>query len=125
MEQSSFKTLRRKWNGFKTHPLGGKELAEQLTYYESRLYRAVSSKELLAWLSKGSMKDKTKEVQNLSKFIATLDRLAAWVKESILKHEDLQLRVTEIQRWMAVAEVVSPNHHAKCNSFGLQRNATT
>jgi hypothetical protein len=106
-DQLSFTRLRRKWNGFKIQPPTPREFAEQLTYYESRLFCAIRSRELLGWLKCHTSKD----VQNLSKFVSTCDRLAGWVKESILKEAGVVQRAEEIQRWIIVAEVsfVSPS----------------
>lgn len=77
------------------------ELAQQLTFYEQRLYAELRSREVLRWAR--SQKDDT--VAHVSAFCATHDRLASWVKLSVLSHDGIGKRADTINHWIKVAEV--------------------
>jgi predicted amino acid dehydrogenase len=48
-------------------------------------------------------------VSNLQKAFATFDRLAAWVKASILNTEGLGRRADMVDFWIKVTEVINPS----------------
>lgn len=77
------------------------ELARQLTLYEARLYLKVRPHECLTWSStqKGDI------VQSLRSFVSTSDKVAAWVKMSVLGNDALGKRADAIELWIKVAEV--------------------
>lgn len=79
------------------------ELAQQLTLYESRLYSQIRARECLVW-----HKVQTGEaVQNLVAFAAHSNKLASWVKYSILTKDGLGRRADTVDRWIRVAEVIN------------------
>lgn len=77
------------------------ELAQQLTLLEHRLYVKISPRECLRWtkLQTGDA------VANLSALCAIHDKIAAWVKMSVLLHEGLGKRADTVDFWIRVAEV--------------------
>ncbi|KAL5533752.1 hypothetical protein ACEPAG_212 [Sanghuangporus baumii] len=76
------------------------DLAAQLMLYEHRLYVKIRPRECLLWA-----KSQTGEgVANLSAFSATHDRIAAWVKNSVLANDGLGKRADAIDYWIKVAE---------------------
>lgn len=77
------------------------EVAQHLTLYEYRLYAKIRPSECMEWLKTQA----GPKVDNLSRFIATNDRLVAWVKYSILKEDGLGRRADIIDFWIKVAEV--------------------
>lgn len=77
------------------------ELANQLTILESRAYMKIRPGELLVF----PQNPKGDGVQNLTSFCAMNDRLAAWVKLSILLNDGLGKRADTIDHWIKVAEV--------------------
>ena len=77
------------------------ELANQLTILESRAYMKIRPGELLIF----PQNQKGDVVRNLISFCAMNDRLAAWVKLSILSYDGLGKRADTIDHWIRVAEV--------------------
>lgn len=77
------------------------ELANQLTILESRAYMKIRPGELLIF----PQNPKGDGVRNLTSFCAMNDRLAAWVKLSILSNDGLGKRADTIDHWIKVAEV--------------------
>jgi len=76
------------------------EVAQHLSLFESDLYRKVSPHECFLW-------SKVKEgdsVKNILAFCATHDRLADWVKYSILEVSVLGKRANLVDFWIRVAE---------------------
>jgi len=77
------------------------EVAQHLSLLESDLYRKIGSQECFLWA-------KVKEgdtVKNIRSFCATHDRLADWVKYSILEVSALGKRANLVDFWVRVAEV--------------------
>lgn len=77
------------------------ELANQLTILESRAYMKIRPGELLIF----PQNPKGDGVRNLTNFCAMNDKLAAWVKLSILSNDGLGKRADTIDHWIKVAEV--------------------
>jgi son of sevenless len=77
------------------------DLARQLTLYEAGLYIKVRPHECLTWGSN----QKGETVRNLRAFVATSDKLASWVKMSVLNNDALGKRADTIELWIKVAEV--------------------
>ncbi|KAI9444951.1 ras GEF [Lactarius indigo] len=76
------------------------ELAQHLSLFESTLYRNIRAQECFLW-------SKTKEgdtIKNIQAFCATHDRLADWVKCSILEVDALGKRANVVDFWIRVAE---------------------
>lgn len=79
------------------------ELANQLTLFESHLYGELQARECLVW-----HRVQTGEpVQNLVEFVSHSNRLANWVKHSILSRDKLGERADTVDKWIRVAEVPS------------------
>jgi son of sevenless len=77
------------------------EVAQHLSLMESDLYRKIRPQECFLW-------SKIKEgdtVKNIQAFCATHDRLADWVKYSILEVSTLGKRANVVDFWVRVAEV--------------------
>jgi son of sevenless len=79
------------------------DIAEQLCLIEHALYAKVHPQECLKWTKTQS----GKTVEGLQAFCATHDKLAAWVKMSILENEALGKRSDTVEFWIKVAEVSS------------------
>ena len=77
------------------------ELANHLTLLESKAYMKIRPGELLVF----PQNPKGDGVRNLITFCAMNDRLAAWVKLSILSNDGLGKRADTIDHWIKVAEV--------------------
>jgi son of sevenless-like protein len=77
------------------------EVAQQLTFYEYRLYQKIRPSECINW----AKTQKGETVANLMSFCATHDKLAAWVKMSVLSNDGLGKRADMIDYWIKVAEV--------------------
>jgi son of sevenless-like protein len=77
------------------------ELANQLTTLESKAYMKIRPGELLIF----PQNPKSDGVRNLTSFCGMNDRLAAWVKLSILSNDGLGKRADTIDHWIKVAEV--------------------
>ncbi|KAH9081817.1 ras GEF [Lactarius deliciosus] len=76
------------------------DLAQHLSLFESTLYRNIRAQECFLW-------SKTKEgetIKNIQAFCATHDRLADWVKCSILEVDALGKRANMLDFWIRVAE---------------------
>lgn len=76
-------------------------LARQLTLYEARFYLKVRPHECFTW----SATQQGDTVQNLRTFVSTSDKLAAWVKMSILVDDTRRKRADTIEQWIKVAQV--------------------
>jgi son of sevenless-like protein len=79
------------------------EVAQHISLLESDLYRKIRRQECFLW-------SKTKEgdaVKNIRSFCAAHDRLADWVKCSILEVPALGKRANVVDFWIRVAEVRS------------------
>lgn len=86
------------------------EVAQHLSLLESDLYRKIRPQECFLW-------SKIKEgdaVKNIQSFCAAHDRLADWVKYSILEVSVLGKRANVIDFWVRVAEV-------RCNGLVIPR----
>ncbi|KAJ7687418.1 ras guanine nucleotide exchange factor domain-containing protein [Mycena rosella] len=76
------------------------DIAEQLALLEFKLYVKLTAQECISYA-----KTQTgKVVENLCTFCATHDKLAAWVKTSILTNEALGKRADTVDFWIKVAE---------------------
>ena len=62
--------------------------------------------ECLTW----SSNQKGDNVRNLRAFVSTSDKLAAWVKMSVLNNDALGRRADTIELWIKVAEVSGGVH---------------
>lgn len=79
---------------------GHQELANQLTLFEYRLYSELQARECLVW-----HKVQTGDpVQNLVTFVSHSNRLANWVKFSILSRDRLGERADTVDKWIRIAE---------------------
>lgn len=76
-------------------------LAENLCLYESALYSKFRPQECLEWINARA----GDSVVNLLAFCNTHDRLATWVKHSILWTSSLARRADIVDFWIKVAEV--------------------
>lgn len=76
-------------------------MAEQLCLLEYNLYTMIQPQECLNWARTQS----GSSVTNMINFCATHEKLAAWVKISILNNEVLGKRVDIVDFWIKVAEV--------------------
>ena len=79
------------------------DVAEQLSLLEFKLYANVTPQECIRHASTPS----TRSSSNLSRFCSTHDKLAAWVKTSILNNSALGRRADTVDFWIRVAEVSS------------------
>lgn len=77
------------------------EVANHITLMESRAYNKVRPHECLSW----TRSTKGPAVVNLTNFIGLSDRLAAWVKLSILSCDSLGKRADTVDHWIKIAEV--------------------
>ncbi|KAF8807994.1 ras GEF [Phlegmacium glaucopus] len=82
---------------FKLDP---KSVAEQLTLYESGLYVKITPHQCLTYVRNRTGND----VAQLRDFCSTHDKLAAWVKMSILNSDATGRRALTIDFWIKVAE---------------------
>ncbi|KAH9065896.1 ras GEF [Lactarius vividus] len=76
------------------------DLAQHLSLFESTLYQNIRAQECFLW-------SKTKEgdtIKNIQAFCATHDKLADWVKCSILEVDALGKRANVLDFWIRVAE---------------------
>ena len=74
-------------------------LAEHLCLHEHRLYAKVRPQECLDWVNSDE------RTGNLFNFCALHDKLASWVKQSVLWTENLGRRADTVDFWIKVAEV--------------------
>ena len=81
------------------------DIAAQLMLYEHRLYVKIRPRECLLWAKTQDSED----VANLSAFCMTHDRIAAWVKNSVLVNDGLGKRADAVDYWIKVAEVCNEN----------------
>ena len=72
------------------------EIAQQLTLIEHRLYAKVRVQECWEWGRTGGM---------LHDFMSTHDKLASWVKMSILNLPHVAKRAEVLDFWITCAEV--------------------
>jgi son of sevenless-like protein len=79
------------------------EVANHITLMESRAYNKIRPHECLSW----TRSSKGPGVIYLTNFISMSDRLATWVKLSILTCESLGKRADMIDHWIKIAEVRS------------------
>ncbi|RDB29470.1 Cell division control protein 25 [Hypsizygus marmoreus] len=75
------------------------DVAEQLALLEFKRYTKVTPQECLGNTHNGVHND-----MNLSTFCSTHDKLAGWVKTSVLSHDPLGKRSDTIDFWIKVAE---------------------
>jgi son of sevenless len=94
------------------------DVAEQLSLFEFKLYAKVTPQECIRHATTSSSGSEN----NLSLFCGTHDKLAAWVKTSILNNHALGKRAETIDFWIKVAEVSvrycavnEPISHPSCN----------
>ncbi|TFK56485.1 ras GEF [Heliocybe sulcata] len=76
------------------------DVAQQLCVLEYNLYSKIRPQECLDW----TKTQVGKNVENLHAFCATYDKLAAWVKTSILETDVLGKRADTVEFWIRVAE---------------------
>ena len=77
------------------------DIAQQLTVNEYRLYQKIHPVECVHWAESQT----GEKVANLVAFCSTNDKLAAWVKMSVLCNDGLGKRADMIDFWIKVAEV--------------------
>ncbi|KAJ3556493.1 hypothetical protein NM688_g2000 [Phlebia brevispora] len=82
-------------------------LAEQLSLYEHKYYAKIRPQECLDW-TRSRENDK---VGNLYAFCTLHDKLAAWVKHSVLWTETLGRRADMVDFWIKVAEKCRSMHN--------------
>lgn len=76
-------------------------MAEHLCLYEHMLYAKIRPQECLEWV-----KVRTGQpVANLLAFCSLHDKVAAWVKQSVLWTDNLGHRADLLDFWIKVAEV--------------------
>ena len=80
-------------------------LAHHITMLEWRLYTRIKSQECLNW----SKTQSGPTVANMSAFCATHDKVATWVKHSVLANDGLGKRADMVDFWIKVAEVCHPS----------------
>jgi len=91
----------RKGDGLELVRMDALELAQHLSLLESEPYRKIRPQECFLW-------SKIKEgevVKNIQAFCATHNKLADWVKCSILEVSTLGKRANVVDFWIRVAEV--------------------
>jgi son of sevenless-like protein len=76
-------------------------IAQHLTLLESKLYMRIKSQECLNWAKVQT----GRTVTNLYAFSSTHDKLAKWVKLSVLSNDGLGKRADTVDFWIKVAEV--------------------
>lgn len=91
----------RKGDGLELVRMDPLEVAQHLSLFEYDLYRKIRSQECFLW---SEMKEGD-DVGNLHAFCATHDKLADWVKRSILEVSVLGKRANVVDFWIRVAEV--------------------
>jgi hypothetical protein len=77
------------------------DVAEQLTLFEFKLYARVTPQECIRHTTTPS----TRSDSDLFVFCSTHDKLAAWVKTSILNRTALGKRADTVDFWIKIAEV--------------------
>ncbi|CAL1694311.1 unnamed protein product [Somion occarium] len=76
-------------------------VAEHLCLYDHRLYSRIQPKDCFDYVKKQSRQG---DASSLASFCATHDRVAAWVKSSILETEKVTKRADVVDFWVKVAE---------------------
>jgi son of sevenless-like protein len=76
------------------------ELARQLTILESQLYQKIRPMECLS----RSREQKTDYNDNIARVIQTSNRIANWVADSVLVHDDSRKRATILKQFIIVAD---------------------
>ncbi|KIJ17931.1 hypothetical protein PAXINDRAFT_175648 [Paxillus involutus ATCC 200175] len=76
------------------------ELARQLTIMESHLYQKIRPMECLS----RSREQKTEHNDNIARVIQTSNRIANWVADAVLSHEDSKKRALVLKHFILVAE---------------------
>jgi son of sevenless len=84
-------------------------IAQHLTLLESRLYKEVKQQECLDWAKTQS----GSTVANLIGFCAVHEKVASWVKLSVLNNEGLGKRADTVDFWIKVAEVWMRLYHKR------------
>jgi hypothetical protein len=77
-------------------------VAQHLTTLEWRLYARVKPQECLNWAK--SQSSSSKLVSNLGAFCGTHEKVANWVKLSVLGNDGLGKRADTVDFWIRVAE---------------------
>jgi hypothetical protein len=80
------------------------DMMEQLTLLEFGLYVKITPQECLAYAKTQS----GTTVANLVDFCGTHDKLASWVKNSVLENDALLKRADTVDFWIKVADVSEP-----------------
>jgi son of sevenless-like protein len=76
------------------------ELARQLTIMESHLYQRIRPMECLS----RSREQKTDHNDNIARVIQTSNRIANWVADAVLSHEDSKKRALVLKQFILVAD---------------------
>ncbi|KAG2145892.1 ras guanine nucleotide exchange factor domain-containing protein [Suillus clintonianus] len=83
------------------------ELARQLTIMESYLYQKIRPVECL----QRSREQKTDHNDNIARVIQTSNRIANWVADSVLMHEDSRKRSAILKQFISVADRCRSMHN--------------
>ncbi|KAH7910846.1 ras guanine nucleotide exchange factor domain-containing protein [Hygrophoropsis aurantiaca] len=83
------------------------ELSRQLTIMESHLYQKIRPMECL----QRSREQKTDHNDNIARVIQTSNRIANWVADSVLSHEDSRKRAAVIKQFISVADRCRSMHN--------------
>lgn len=76
-------------------------IAQQLTLLEHKLYLRITPQECLNWAKVQA----GRSVVHMQAFSGTHDKIAKWVKSSILSNDGLGKRADTVDFWIKVAEV--------------------
>ncbi|KAA1471413.1 ras GEF [Dentipellis sp. KUC8613] len=101
------KTKVRKYDNYDLLRLDSSDLAYHLSLYEFRLYAKIKLPECFKYIRKHS----GPEVRNLEAFCKTHEKLANWVKLSILENDGLNKRANIVDFWIRVAEKCKALHN--------------
>jgi len=94
------KHRRRKSSREELHRMDASLLAEHLCLYERRLYDKIRPQDCLDYVKR----QQGLETERLVAFCKTHDRLANWVKSSVLSTENIGRRAHVVDLWIKVAE---------------------
>ncbi|KAH7926456.1 ras GEF [Leucogyrophana mollusca] len=83
------------------------ELSRQLTIMESHLYQKIRPMECL----QRSREQKTDHNDNIARVIQTSNRIANWVADSVLSHEDSRKRALVVKQFISVADRCRSMHN--------------